>query len=294
MPTTALVATAAVRRRWWLVTRAPVVAAGASSGVCTRKRHPDTKDDAGKHTRNELPLFELQHAAHLPSAFRSARLARCAGHALGEGGGRRPPENLQPVPRVVRRPGSNKLLVAGRRAIVWIPGALAALAGPVASVGRRRWVAGRGPDRGRQHQACKDARHCLPRRELHVNSSPSRGRFGALPRRLGKARRRTKPIRTLLWALVNRSNPVIRTTAFRLVASVTRVCMTHRPNARPADRGTPYSHSRRRRGQLSARQGPLAMRGDPGDDEERRQRDHNVDKGAHDHAAGSPHRCRLG
>src|SRR5918995_5683796 len=71
MQRTALVVTAAARRRRWLVTRAPVVAAGASSGVRSGERHPDTKNDAGKHTCKELPLAQFEHAAHLPSAVRA-------------------------------------------------------------------------------------------------------------------------------------------------------------------------------------------------------------------------------
>jgi hypothetical protein len=45
-----------------------VVAAWASSGVSSCEWHPDTKDDAGERTRNELPRAELPQSAHLPSA----------------------------------------------------------------------------------------------------------------------------------------------------------------------------------------------------------------------------------
>ena len=45
-----------------------VVAAWASSGVRSCEWHPDTKDDAGERTRNELPRAELPQSAHLLSA----------------------------------------------------------------------------------------------------------------------------------------------------------------------------------------------------------------------------------
>jgi hypothetical protein len=60
------VAAAAARRGRWLVTRAPVVAAGASSGVRGCEWHRDAKDDAGKQTGNELAPAEPQHAGSPP------------------------------------------------------------------------------------------------------------------------------------------------------------------------------------------------------------------------------------
>lgn len=153
----ALVAAASAWWRRWLVTRAPVVASGPSSGVGPREWHTGRKEHAGKHTRNELPLTELEHAAH--SLLRSA------------------PEP-QPVNGNTKMPGSKSLLVAGRWAIVWVPGALAALAGSVASVGRRRRVASRGPDRRRQHHAREDARDRLALGDLlHLVCPPSRCGF---------------------------------------------------------------------------------------------------------------------
>jgi hypothetical protein len=83
MERTALVVTAAARRWRWLVTRAPVVAAGASSGVRSGERHPDTKNDAGKKTCKELSLAQFEHAAHLPSAVRARALAGYAGRRNG-------------------------------------------------------------------------------------------------------------------------------------------------------------------------------------------------------------------
>jgi hypothetical protein len=54
---------AAVVVRWgrWLVTRAPVVAAGTATGIRARERHTDAEDDARKQTRYELPPAELPH-----------------------------------------------------------------------------------------------------------------------------------------------------------------------------------------------------------------------------------------
>jgi hypothetical protein len=65
-PETALVAAAAARRGRWLVTRAPVVAAGASSGVCTCEWHRDAEDEAGKQTGDELAPAEPRHAGSPP------------------------------------------------------------------------------------------------------------------------------------------------------------------------------------------------------------------------------------
>jgi hypothetical protein len=48
------------------VTRAPVVAAGASSGVRACEWHRDAKDDPGKQTGNELAPAEPQHAGSPP------------------------------------------------------------------------------------------------------------------------------------------------------------------------------------------------------------------------------------
>jgi hypothetical protein len=42
-----------------------VIAAGASSRVRSCEWHPDTKDDAGERTRNELARAELPQSAHL-------------------------------------------------------------------------------------------------------------------------------------------------------------------------------------------------------------------------------------
>jgi hypothetical protein len=65
------VAAVVIRRRRWLVARAPVIAAGSSSGVRTCEWHGDSKDHAGEQTRDDLAPAELPHAAHLPSAFRA-------------------------------------------------------------------------------------------------------------------------------------------------------------------------------------------------------------------------------
>jgi hypothetical protein len=48
-----------------------VVAAGATSGVCPREWHTDTKEDAGKETRDQLPHAELAHALTFLSASRA-------------------------------------------------------------------------------------------------------------------------------------------------------------------------------------------------------------------------------
>jgi hypothetical protein len=77
------VAAAAARRRRWLVTWAPVVAAGASSRVGPREWHGDAKDDADKNTRNELPPTEVAHAAHLLSAVCAEASARKGGRRNG-------------------------------------------------------------------------------------------------------------------------------------------------------------------------------------------------------------------
>jgi hypothetical protein len=65
------VAAVVIRRRRWLVARAPVIAAGSTSGIRTCEWHSDSKDHAGEQTRNDLAPAELPHAAHLPSAFRA-------------------------------------------------------------------------------------------------------------------------------------------------------------------------------------------------------------------------------
>lgn len=80
-----LVAAASARRGRWLVTRAPVVAARAASGVGPREGHPDTNEEAGEHTRNELPPTELPHAAHLLSAVCAGTSARSAGRRTDAG-----------------------------------------------------------------------------------------------------------------------------------------------------------------------------------------------------------------
>lgn len=60
---------AAVVIRWGrrLVSGTAVIAAGASSRVRSCEWHPDTKDDAGERTRNELARAELPQSAHLLS-----------------------------------------------------------------------------------------------------------------------------------------------------------------------------------------------------------------------------------
>jgi hypothetical protein len=67
---------AAVVIRWGrrLVSGTAVVAAGATSGVCPREWHTDTKKDAGKDTRDQLPHAELAHALTSLSASRARPL----------------------------------------------------------------------------------------------------------------------------------------------------------------------------------------------------------------------------
>jgi hypothetical protein len=68
---TALVAAVVIRWGRRLVSRTAVVAAGATSGVCPREWHTDTKEDAGKETRDQLPHAELAHALTFLSASRA-------------------------------------------------------------------------------------------------------------------------------------------------------------------------------------------------------------------------------
>jgi hypothetical protein len=80
----ALVAAVVIRWGRRLVSRTAVVAAWASSGVRSCEWHPDTKDDAGERTRNELPRAELPQNAHLPSASPASGVRGDTKHRAGD------------------------------------------------------------------------------------------------------------------------------------------------------------------------------------------------------------------
>jgi hypothetical protein len=80
-------------------------------------------------------------------------------------------------PQLVAGVTPRAFLVARRRPIGRIPGALAALASAIATVGWRRRISERGPDRHAKRNAREHARDRLPRGNLHPGSPPSRAQI---------------------------------------------------------------------------------------------------------------------
>jgi hypothetical protein len=76
-------------------------------------------------------------------------------------------------------PPSRQPLVAGRGTAIWVTCALAAMAGTVPAVGRRRRVPECGPDRRRKHQADQHAHDDCAKRNIQNVLPPPARRFGA-------------------------------------------------------------------------------------------------------------------